>query len=184
MAFQRFGFLFAAALAVGSFTGCGGIKTGTITGIASFDGKPLKGGMISFTLKTGEDLTPRSFNINDDGTYVATEVPFGELAVSIAPPPPPPVQDPGTPVVAGMVVTGDGRPNKDAIAAFTENGLEVPPDLLRARDQQMSATRPTDGPGFPPEYCDPLTSPLSFTLDKPAATFDVAVPATFPTSRP
>lgn len=69
--------------------GCGsGAKTGTVTGVVTFEGAPVKAGTIAFVAADG---IPHHADIQADGTYRVENVPVGEAIVVVNAPP---VDDP------------------------------------------------------------------------------------------
>jgi hypothetical protein len=66
-------------------SGCGGsVKLASISGSVNLDGKPVKGGFISFTLPDG---LPHTVEIQADGTYRVDDVPLGDAIVTVSAPP-------------------------------------------------------------------------------------------------
>jgi hypothetical protein len=58
--------------------GCGGFKTGTVTGKVTVNGTPANSGTVYFVLKDKQGIAP----IEPDGTYKA-QVPVGKVTVTI-----------------------------------------------------------------------------------------------------
>ena len=73
-----------AALAAGP--GCAGKKTTTLHGTVTYKGAPVSVGAIYFH---GPDDRMAMGNLGEDGTFTATDVPLGEVRVSLQ------VRDPG-----------------------------------------------------------------------------------------
>lgn len=69
--------------------GCGGNKTGDVSGIVTFQGKPMPGGFINFYTVTadGRITNQKSSLIGDDGTYSVTKVPIGDVKITVQAPP-------------------------------------------------------------------------------------------------
>jgi hypothetical protein len=62
--------------------GCtGSSNTGTVKGKVTYKGQPLKGGTVSF--QVGEKYAPQPAEIQEDGTYVAENVPLGTAKVAV-----------------------------------------------------------------------------------------------------
>jgi len=74
------GALGLVALAVAA-SGCGGIKKVTVNGTVSYKDKPLSGGMLQFAGPKGG--APSAAVIQQDGTFIMTDVVPGEVKVSI-----------------------------------------------------------------------------------------------------
>jgi len=72
--FGRMALLVALAVAAG----CGGPRT--VTGTVRYNSKPLTKGQISFVGAGGKSA---SGTINADGSYVVTDVPGGDVTVSV-----------------------------------------------------------------------------------------------------
>src|SRR5262245_22811185 len=75
--------LAAVVLAAGLVAGCtpSGAKSGTVTGLVTLDGQPLKSGLIRFVPTDGK--TPTADAPITDGRYSAL-VPLGEKRVEIS----------------------------------------------------------------------------------------------------
>lgn len=80
--------IFLAVLLLGA-AGCGGIKSGKVSGTVTFQGKPMPGGYINFysVASDGRLLTQRSGPIGDDGAYSVDKVPVGDVKITVQPPP-------------------------------------------------------------------------------------------------
>jgi hypothetical protein len=63
-----------------AMSGCGG-GTGDVSGVVKFKGQPLEGGQISFKGGKGKLV---GFDINPDGTFLATGVPTGKVKVAVS----------------------------------------------------------------------------------------------------
>jgi hypothetical protein len=68
----------ALLVALALACGCGGPRT--VTGKVTYASKPLKKGQISFVGANGKSA---SGTINDDGSYLVTNVPAGEVTVVV-----------------------------------------------------------------------------------------------------
>jgi hypothetical protein len=77
--------LVCATLALAVATGCSKPATSTFHGTVSYDGKPVKSGVIYF-LGPAPEMRMGMGTIHDDGTYTATDVPVGEVRVSFQAP--------------------------------------------------------------------------------------------------
>lgn len=75
------GSLLACSLLV---AGCGGPKTAKVSGTVMFGGKALPGGKITFYPANGGAANPASADIQEDGTYTVTNVPVGEVKVTVS----------------------------------------------------------------------------------------------------
>jgi hypothetical protein len=74
----------ALAVALLALAGCFGGK-GEVSGIVTFDGKPLPGGMVTFIPANGK---PESSRIGEDGAYRVTNVPAGRVQIKVVTQPP------------------------------------------------------------------------------------------------
>jgi hypothetical protein len=63
-----------------SLTGCGGKRTGFVTGKVTYQGRPLTSGAITFH---GEDGRTDSGAINAEGNYVVPNAPTGAVKVTV-----------------------------------------------------------------------------------------------------
>jgi hypothetical protein len=79
------GLLFVLAMTLG----CGGKKTpvveanrGKVTGIVTFDGKPLGGGQIGF-VSAKDSMYRKTAMIKPDGTFSTNDAPLGDVLVSV-----------------------------------------------------------------------------------------------------
>jgi hypothetical protein len=69
---------------VALFAGCGGghsINQGSVSGKITYKGAPVTGGTITFFPTSGTGSAP--VTIKPDGTYSSTDVPMGDMGVSI-----------------------------------------------------------------------------------------------------
>jgi hypothetical protein len=73
------GFLALALLAPLAISGCGG-GTGTLSGTVYYDGKPLKGGNVTF-ICTGKPSI--STKINEDGRYQTEPIAVGPVTICV-----------------------------------------------------------------------------------------------------
>lgn len=130
-------------------SGCGSVKTGTVTGKVIFEGKPLQGGTVTFQtpVKIGESLTPYTFEIAEDGTFTATKLPYGEYQVGFAPK-----------STVGEVAAVE----KNAQGARTAAGGPATPP----------APQPPPKVTLPATIMDPMTSGVTFTVNAPMANND------------
>lgn len=154
--------IFALTLILTAPLGCGGSSetTGTITGKVSHAGKPLKGGTISF-LPAKADAVPLSFLIQDDGSYTATDIPIGDLLISVSPP-------------AGTATATSAATAKARMGELDRAGQPVPHDLMSAAGGGAgNVPKPGD---MNSKYSDPFTSGLTFKLTEPNAVHNVDVP--------
>ncbi len=76
------GLLLAAA------SGCGGGKTGNISGTVTFQGKPMPGGYVNFYSvgPDGKVLTQKSAPIDAQGNYSLAKVPVGDAKITVQAP--------------------------------------------------------------------------------------------------
>lgn len=141
--------------------GCGPSK-GSVSGVVTVGGKPLKGGTITFLQQKG-DAIPMTYPINDDGTFSVSDLPFGTFNISVAP-------APGDSTATSM---GAAAAAKVRSEEFDRTGQTMPRDIL-------DAGRPS-GPDpkanlIPEKYRDPLTSELTITIDSATVQHNVVIP--------
>ena len=74
-----------AAISLVGLPGCAERATSTFTGRITFRGQPITSGVIYF-LGPAPKMQMGMGTIRDDGTYVATDVPVGEVRVSLQAP--------------------------------------------------------------------------------------------------
>lgn len=80
--------MFLAALLSATAAGCGGIKTGNVSGVVTFRDKPMPGGYINF-FSIGADgsvIGQKSVEIGSDGTYSLAKVPLGDVKITVQAP--------------------------------------------------------------------------------------------------
>lgn len=77
------------AVLLSATAGCGGNKSGNVSGIVTYQGKPMPGGYINFysVAADGRILTQKSGGIGEDGAYSIAKVPVGDVKITIQPPP-------------------------------------------------------------------------------------------------
>jgi hypothetical protein len=78
------GVLGLVALVVAA-SGCGGTKKVTVNGTVSYKGQPVSGGMLQFVGPKGG--APSAASIQQNGTFIITDVLPGEVRVGITPTP-------------------------------------------------------------------------------------------------
>lgn len=69
----------APAALLAALCGCGGSNAGSVHGKVTFDGQPVTGGTLVFYSETGS----YSAGIRPDGTYSITDMPAGEMTVTV-----------------------------------------------------------------------------------------------------
>lgn len=69
----------APAALLAAICGCGGSNAGSVSGTVTYDGKPVTGGTLVFYSDTGS----YSAGIRPDGTYSITDMPPGEMTVTV-----------------------------------------------------------------------------------------------------
>ena len=77
--------LVCATLALTLLSGCGKPQTATFHGTVSCEGRPVPEGLIYF-LGPAPEMRMGMGTIQDNGTYIATDVPVGEVRVSLKAP--------------------------------------------------------------------------------------------------
>jgi hypothetical protein len=82
----RGGLILTGLLAL-AVCGCGK-KTGTVSGVVTFQGKPLPGGYVNFNTldKDGKVAVTRSAGIEQNGSYKASGVPTGPAKITVQAP--------------------------------------------------------------------------------------------------
>ncbi len=78
--------LAGCALVAAALTGCQGQQQppnrAIAKGVVRLNGTPLKGGSVHFEL-AGKDVRQTDAIINDDGSYIADNVPVGEVLIGV-----------------------------------------------------------------------------------------------------
>jgi hypothetical protein len=99
----RSGLILAGLLAL-AVSGCGK-KMGTISGVVTYQGKPLPGGYVNFNIlgPDGKVLDSKSTGIEDDGSYKIAGVSTGPAKITVQGPPGPIIQ---AKVAGGMPFRG------------------------------------------------------------------------------
>jgi hypothetical protein len=113
-----------------------------VSGSLKYKGQPIKAGTMAFHSAEGQQYQA---TISDDGTYSATDVPVGELVVTVD--------------------TSHLDPNKTGAA---QKPKDLDRRMAQGRGQQSSAEAPATAPqpylAIPKKYSNPKTSTLSITL--------------------
>jgi hypothetical protein len=80
--------LLPAVLLAAVATGCSENKTGNVSGIVTFQGKPMPGGYIFFTnvASEGSVIAQKSGGIGEDGAYSVAKVPIGDVKITLQEP--------------------------------------------------------------------------------------------------
>jgi hypothetical protein len=80
------GLLVAGLLAL---AGCGGPKTGDVSGMVNYEGKPLPGGFVNFNILApdGTVAESKSTTVEKNGRYKISRVPVGEAKITVQGPP-------------------------------------------------------------------------------------------------
>jgi len=73
---------FLVLVALVGMVGCGGGK-GTVSGQVKLDGKPLKGGRVTFVSSPTQPGGIGSTEINADGSYTVSSLPAGKYKISV-----------------------------------------------------------------------------------------------------
>jgi hypothetical protein len=81
----------AVLLALLVLTGCDRGR-GDVSGIVTFNGKPLPGGMVTFVAVNGQAEASR---IGEDGTFTITNIPAGPVRITVVTQPPVRMQENG-----------------------------------------------------------------------------------------
>jgi hypothetical protein len=125
-----------------SALGCGQ-RTATLSGKVTYQGKPLTSGVVVFVNEEGKVSPPAA--IGSDGNYVATQVPLGQVKISIDNPPP-----------AGLFQSSGG--NKPA---------ETDPELMEAREKAATYV------AIPPRYKDPQQAGRLIEVSAGSSSYDI-----------
>ena len=141
------GTFFLAAIGLGaciSLVGCAKNPhaPASISGKISINGQPIKGGTMQFHTKQG---TAYDASINNDGTYSATDIPEGELIITVETE----SISPQKKAPKGAEAT---KRSKAGIVQPPPAGMAGPPDLSTLYVK------------VPDDYAKPNTSPLSVTV--------------------
>jgi hypothetical protein len=130
--------------------GCG--RTGTVSGTVKYKGQLLPLGLVVFYNSDNKQVA--SAAINPDGTYTAEKVPAGQVKITVTTP---------RPIAAGS--------SKD-VEARVERMKKGQAKLSNAESQELlSRSIPV-----PPEYADPVQSPLTLTVAGGPQTHDMDLP--------
>jgi hypothetical protein len=126
---------FAAAVFA---AGCGEPK-GTVTGVVKYKDKIVKGGTVTFVSKSGK--ASGSSSIAEDGTYTVSNIPVGEVQISV---------ETSSMKPSGMDVGHKYQPPKEA-----------PPEAAAGLGGGKSKDRYV---AIPESYADPMRSGLAYTV--------------------
>lgn len=140
--------LFVCVIA-SQLVGCGGAARGTVSGKVTLDGQPVTAGSVSFT--NGNSVDNESAAIQSDGTYSSTNVPTGEVRVSVYVP--------------------------SAGSAMPAGAPKLPPSVPADHPQaKMYADKAKGTANVPTTYSDPATSGLTVKVDSGSSqTYDIAL---------
>jgi hypothetical protein len=127
-------------------SGCGG--SGTVSGKVLYNGKPLKGGNVTFVGKRTV-----SSSIKDDGTYNCANVPAGEVTICVE-------TDSLKPAGPQNKMHYKPPPGQQAPGGF---------DLGDTADAAKRYV------AIPPKYKEPDTSPLKYTVRTGAQEKDISL---------
>lgn len=64
-------------------SGCGGSKTGTVSGKVRLNGEPVPGGYVNFFPEGGAGSSAKTSPIREDGSYSVSGVPVGPAKISV-----------------------------------------------------------------------------------------------------
>ena len=129
------------ALLALAFSGCGQRK-GKVTGKVSYKGEAVPSGTVAFY---GKGDAVSSAPIGPDGTYQATEVPLGEVKITVTTPPP---------------------PDPHAAEKLKKNPMVVQKNIVIKQEKVVSVPRKYNLPG---------TSGISLTVTGGSQPFDITL---------
>jgi hypothetical protein len=114
--------LLLAGLLALAVCGCGK-KTGTISGVVTYQGKPLPGGYVNFNVlgPDGKVQVSKSVGIEDNGSYTIAGVPTGEAKIT--------VQGPAGEITQAKTAGGMPFRDKPAVVIPDRYGLVDQTDL-------------------------------------------------------
>ncbi len=153
--------LVCVTAAVCILTGCSKKLTATVSGKVTYQGAPIKTGTITFH---GAEKKMASAAIQPDGTYTCTEVPMGDVKVT--------VEQFGAGLPGGSKVGGPGVPGKPGGGGLITPGKKSP----------EKTKTPENAPPAPelaklPANVGKLeTTPLKYTIDSSNQTIDIVIP--------
>jgi hypothetical protein len=134
---------------------------GTVSGKVLFQGKPLTGGMVQIiNAKTGSLSSP----IGEDGSYQFTDVPAGEVKVSVTGPAPEP-EGRDLPPGLDMAKIRESNPGVSDEGIMSKMGMR-PPSRGKSRAVAVS---------LPEKYSNPDESGLTFTVTGGSQTHDITL---------
>jgi len=143
---ERFGRVGAGALCLCGIllaAGCGGGKKGEVSGKVLYQGKPVRGGTVSFIPEGGGLM---SSAIEEDGSYTVRNVPVGAVKITVETDSfRPPVMPPGGP--------GSGGP-PEGVMKYMKGKNAALADPQRAKRYVP----------IPLQYGDPRQSNLTYTV--------------------
>jgi hypothetical protein len=146
-------------MGLGILAGCNPSTT-KVHGVVKYKGKPLTHGAVVFF---GNDNMTYPGDIRPDGTYVAVNVPQGEVLVVVQVPMPRPLSRP-QPRMSGKDALGKAEAAADDKAKMSR--LPSPPE--GASDKILSF--------IPEKYGDPKQSELSVRLTQPDQEYNIDLP--------
>lgn len=132
-------------LGVLALAGCGGAKSGEVSGPVTLKNEPLAEGVVTFFPKDGVPVAVYVMN----GQYSIASLPYGSYRVSV------------TAGGESPAVGGSGKPAKPG---------EVDPTARAA-----AAPKKANGPQIPPKYLSADTSGLACAVEQAKITFPISL---------
>ena len=159
-------FLLGALLLTGA-VGCGGSGKGTVTGKVTLDGKPLPAGKISFVGASGKAATADI----SDGQYTATNVPTGDVKVTVQTSP---IKQEADRLLASGRYSSAGRSRVPAsklpanVREHVQEEAARNAEMLKKGKELLARYRPV-----PDKYGKPDSSGLHVSVTRGENSFDV-----------
>ena len=119
-----------ALLALLALTGCGGTKTGMVSGTVTLDGKPVPTATVSFIAADGKAYTGIS---GDDGAYTVDKVPVGAAKITVFTTKP-------MKSMGGMPGVKGGTANMPGMSAPSAAHVDVPESYNKADSSGLTYT--------------------------------------------
>jgi hypothetical protein len=158
--------LVAAPVLLGVVWGCGSRNPNApaeVSGTIKYNGQPLKGGTVTFHTK--DTSTPYQIPIRPDGTYSASDLPAGELLVSIETESVNPNKKKAPEFRPGFGMKTAGKKYKEDTSGYKEK-------LTAQGAAAPTAPDPAAYTKIPAKYADPNTSGFTAALSRGRNTQD------------
>jgi hypothetical protein len=151
--------------------GCGP-SFGSVSGTVTYNGKPLKGGYVTFVSTSGRESA--SATIQEDGTYKIPKIATGDYKVCVDTDSLKPTQGPPTTAMYGKAAAKTA--SKAPPASKPPEGAAIPDGYTPSNPADMAAQKNAKiYTPIPGKYGKADTTDLSFSVTGPNMTYEIVV---------